>query len=1597
MRKHKKGAIYFVSVIMVSLAIFIASRQNAYAVSQSDVVSQLSSLINQYNGKTATSGQMYNGIQCKGFANWVFLKIFGVYIGPYPESANYKISNPNAQTVGIIDPGYLTADSAKALLQKGYVGDYIQVRRRNSGGPHSMILSDVTDSGIWVFDCNSDNKNTIKYYSISWASFAASNSAMSLYHAYDYTSTPSDTNIYFSNPGMPGSIKAGTKYPVSGTVSSQAGIVDICIQLYLGNTMLHEAYYLPHANSYDISNLASGFPILDTPGIYHIFASAMNYHVGRKEIFNFYFIVLSDKETIPNGVYNIRTHDGSLSVDVEGHRNENGALMSLAANSDSPYQKYYISYAGSGYYTVTNCGTGNELDVSNGQTAAGTPVCQCIFTDNPAQYWQIIPLGDYFYFVPKCANNMCLNLHAWPDPISAGQKLNLWTPNYGNGERFTLVPTTYNSQQGERLSFDPQGGSLPTVSVTKPVTGMNKARGNADVIVYNVPNARINLNTWGAGVAVNSNGLVSDVCRYGESFSLVVPPGGFVLTAHISNNAVDDINALKVGQSVAFDYDNMAFSIYTLENDDGYLADSTYLVPGDPYGCLPVPTKDGYVFDGWYTQKDGGTRVNLYMECNAYQLYAHWKKPGQAEAAASKTYNGHTYELYDLPMSWHEAKAFCEEKGGNLVCITSQEENDAVLSLARQGAAGWYWLGCTDEETEGAWKWVSGEAFSYANWDPQASEPSGGTTENYGMIINRDNPPNKQAGEWNDAASAPSNINYYGVGNSGFICEYSVTPISSCTVTLSNTSYVYDGTDKTPDVSIKDKQKTLTLGRDYTVSYSNNRNAGTAQVAISGIGSYNGTATKAFTIKKAVPKLSFTGTSIVKTYGGAGFSNPLTAVTEGSITYRSSNEDVAQVAGNGQVAIQNAGTATITAHASASANYTEGSASYSLTVNKKRYNMAGVVFNSMSVAYDGAKHYLLVEGVLPEGVAATYQNNGQAEVGAYEVTAHFSGDSRNYEPIPDMKATLTILPVSTELFFQDKTVNKAFGDAAFINKITNTSGRKLTYSSSDESIAAVDAASGEVTIRKAGAVTITAFAPGTSQYTEASASYTLNIGKASYDMSQVQLKDGTAIYDGKAHSLSIEGVLPDGVAVEYIGNGQTEPGIYTVTAVFTGNENYEAIPDMSATLTITEREYGFAFEKSLVVKSYGEAPFSNRLITEYTDGTVQYSSSNLNVASVGQDGLVTITGSGHAAITAVIPDSGNGHPLSASYELEVRKGDYDLSQVIFSDQSCLYDGKSHSLEIQGALPEGVTVSYSGNNRVYPGEYLVTARFYGDEGNYNQIPVKSAILYIQKAKPGIYFQNSSITKKEGDGAFTNPLYVESDGALAYTSSNTKAAKVDNNGKITITGSGSSTITVSCQETDLYEAGTASFQLTITKTDGNSGSQGSPVRKIKLTGISKKVAAGKSITLNAAVSPASAKGCRLIWKSSSTKVATVTQKGKVTFKKNSGGKAVTITVQTAGGKVKATYRIQSMKGVVKKVSISGAKTVKAGKSLKLKAKATATSGANKTLSWKSSNTKYATVSSSGKVTAKKAGKGKKVKITATATDGSGKQKTVTIQIK
>ncbi len=77
------------------------------------------------------------------------------------------------------------------------------------------------------------------------------------------------------------------------------------------------------------------------------------------------------------------------------------------------------------------------------------------------------------------------------------------------------------------------------------------------------------------------------------------------------------------------------------------------------------------------------------------------------------------------------------------------------------------------------------------------------------------------------------------------------------------------------------------------------------------------------------------------------------------------------------------------------------------------------------------------------------------------------------------------------------------------------------------------------------------------------------IAKAVYDMSGVTFADRTFTYNGQSRSLAISGSLPAGVEVSYDGNGQTDPGIYTVTAHFAGDAvNYEPIPDRTAKLTI---------------------------------------------------------------------------------------------------------------------------------------------------------------------------------------------------------------------------------------------------------------------------------------------------------------------------------------------------------------------------------------------------------------------------------------------
>ena len=154
--------------------------------------------------------------------------------------------------------------------------------------------------------------------------------------------------------------------------------------------------------------------------------------------------------------------------------------------------------------------------------------------------------------------------------------------------------------------------------------------------------------------------------------------------------------------------------------------------------------------------------------------------------------------------------------------------------------------------------------------------------------------------------------------------------------------------------------------------------------------------------------------------------------------------------------------------------------------------------------------------------------------------------------------------------------------------------------------------------------------------------------------------------------------------------------------------------------------------------------------------------------------------------------------------------------------------------------------------------------------------------------------------------------------------------------------------------------------------------------------------KSITLHATVAPANATNPSLHWKVNNTTYASISQSGKLKALAKGGGKTVTVTATSnINPAVKASIKIKIPVQKVTKLKISKKKlTLKVGKKKKLKVSVSPSYATNKKLKWTSSSKKYATVSSSGVVKAKKAGK--TIKITAQAKDGSKKKVVCRVKI-
>ena len=384
-------------------------------------------------------------------------------------------------------------------------------------------------------------------------------------------------------------------------------------------------------------------------------------------------------------------------------------------------------------------------------------------------------------------------------------------------------------------------------------------------------------------------------------------------------------------------------------------------------------------------------------------------------------------------------------------------------------------------------------------------------------------------------------------------------------------------------------------------------------------------------------------------------------------------------------------------------------------------------FLSKSFVYDGEYHSLEIEGNLPEGYKVWYEGDEQKDVGEYEVFACFGGPGIHYENQYVLHAYMTISPAmvdESQIVFEDATyvydgdlhmieIAKPYPDG-IVSVDYGTNGY-------------VDAGDYEITAH---------FQVDDNHAPVADKTARLTILPYEVDMSEVVFEDKTVTYDGYTHAIYAEH-LPWGVDVNYEGNHQWEAGIYQVTANFTAPRNAAPIDPMHAVLTIEQAPFDLSSVsfpdqearydgKTHPIEIQGELPAG--ILVEYENNE------NVEVGSY----EVTAHFLWNESYSDIESIKQNYYlPGDMKATLNILKG---IPGVSLNDQSVPFDEESHSLFIEGDLPEGITVEYFNNEHSEIGEYQVTAHFSGSNEHYECPEDMTATLYISGESPYLEYKD-----------------------------------------------------------------------------------------------------------------------------------------------------------------------------------------------------------------------------------------------------------------
>lgn len=399
----------------------------------------------------------------------------------------------------------------------------------------------------------------------------------------------------------------------------------------------------------------------------------------------------------------------------------------------------------------------------------------------------------------------------------------------------------------------------------------------------------------------------------------------------------------------------------------------------------------------------------------------------------------------------------------------------------------------------------------------------------------------------------------------------------------------------------------------------------------------------------------------------------------------------------------------------------------SLSICIKNHEFSDISFTSQTYTYDGNPKTIEVTG-LPIGAQVAYKNNSKTEAGAYTATATIT---KAYYETLTLTATLTINKAvydMSDVIFNDTTV--VYDGVSHSIVATNLpAGVTVAYENNEQ-------------INVGEYIIVAKFMGDNTNY-EAISNITAKLTILTDALIGISFENKNFVYDGQQKSLYISGDLAEGITVSYEGNSKATVGVYTVIAKFTAPAHYGTIPDLTATLTITKANY----DMSGVV-------FSN--------STVEYDGRNHSIYATNLPTGVTATYVGNNYITVgaytvtahFTGDIVNYYPIPyKTATLTISKSTYDMSSVVFTDLTIKYDGNAHSIEATG-LPVGVSVSYENNNQTEASTYVVTAKFKGDNLNYElKMPLYTTVKHYMRENHvnGVYdsiFENGKLkTNKE----------------------------------------------------------------------------------------------------------------------------------------------------------------------------------------------------------------------------------------------------------